>query len=206
MYRGITKVIRTLLAPKFKYSKLHKRVVVKHGLRRRAALMRGKKIDKELGDFFEKNIPCTLMESKAVSSFLKGHDYRFLHAQYHVTSTCLRIQTKIDLLMTKEEKTFLVEVKSGSASRYCKTKPMTFLYGTSFDDCLFHQHQLQCVFSKYMYMQNNPNVKVSTIEMLLIYTDAKGQIEAFSSSDFLFHNIPPGMIEMLQKKNTRKSV
>ena len=106
--------------------------------------------------------------------------------------------------MTKEEKTFLVEVKSGSASRYCKTKPMTFLYGTSFDDCLFHQHQLQCIFSKYMYMQNNPSVEACKIEMLLIYTDAEGKIDTFSSSDFIFKNIPPGMVEILQKNNNVK--
>ena len=200
---GITKVIRKLYVPNFKYSKLLNRVIVKGGMRRRAAILRGKLLDKELGDFFgPHHIPCKLKESNGISSWLINNGYTFLHSQFPVRCTHLKIQTKIDLIMCKNNKVVLVEVKSGSASRNCKSFPLTLIRGSNIDDCLLHQHQLQCIMSKHMYLQTKrPS---DDIDLILMYVDHKGDVDVISSHAFSIHCLSKGMLDILHEKNKKQ--
>jgi hypothetical protein len=133
-------------------------------------------LDKDLKAFCEKGTVPSSKEAKTVLHELNAQGYKILASQHHVCDKSLQLFTHIDLLLEhKDGKRVVAEVKTGCLYRRCSTPQGKFLYqpDSSLGDCPLHQHQMQALLGRHLYLCTHPEFKDSC-GVLLLYVDDHG--------------------------------
>lgn len=152
---GLTKLIKKVFVPDYKFKNLEKVAKNPGGLKKRAACRQGKLIDKQLTQTVSK-IPNTILckQTTLVLNKLKELNFTLTKSQVYVVNESLKLCTFIDLVALDEttQQEVIIEIKSGCHYRLCSTKNgfMKFQKEPT-TNCLQNQHQLQALFGKYLY-------------------------------------------------------
>ncbi len=191
--KGIHKTIKYIFAPTFDYDKIQDKPRNMGGLCFRAARQKGKQIDTELHRNTTKKCP----ETNALLLLLKNENYKIEATQVVVGDEKSRLATLVDMIVTKENKKFIVEIKYGCLYRYCGTAHGRIKHQQSYlSDCAFHQHQLQVLIGRWLYEQTFPNEK--DVGVLLIYINTDTSVEIFKE-DFFAVQMTPMAIQALKE-------
>jgi len=197
---GITNLIPKVFAPSWKFKKLKQIPRNTGGLKKRAAKIRGKRLDKELKNNVTKNI-CP--ETKNVRILLDSMELDIEATQ--VLAQRKDLKTFLDMIVIHREthKKFIVELKRGCKYRRCATSDGKLLHQTSnLTDCLLYQHQLQTLIGRWLAGHEYD------YGVLLIYVNEE-EIEMFQECDFVAELSELGKQSLLQyacKKQKRKKI
>jgi hypothetical protein len=132
--KGLTKVIKTVFFPGYKYGKL-RGPRLKGTLKFKSARRRGKTIDHQLGQCVGKQVktpPRVTSETKLLLDFIKARDYYIETSQQAVGFAPWRLSTSLDLVLrpisvggSNEDHRVVVEVKRGCLYRRCTVPTKT---------------------------------------------------------------------------------
>lgn len=187
---GITKLIRKLFAPQWRYRALR---VAKNpgGLKKAAAKRRGKRVDRELllcAQGAEPKRACP--ETRAVLKLFAAEGYRIVGAQHKVQLG--RLTTFLDLVVSDAEgRLFVVEIKRGCHYRNESNGLLRFHESTP--NSLLCQHQLQCAIGRWMYEQQH---SATGVGCLLIYVQ-DSDIDVYDEEEFEVHLGEPAKSALL---------
>ena len=182
--RGLSKVVRKVFAPNYKFSRLRGRPRAVSSLTFRAARRRGLCVDRALGRWADGSAVRTsrLVEVKTLLALFAARQYRPLSSQTLVSWPAARLGTKLDLVLldTTTNRTVVVEVKTGCHYRHCA---VATLIGTKdVSDCALHQHQLQAQMGAWMFCRGWQ--QAVTADAMLVYVDAQGRCDVYDQSQF----------------------
>lgn len=181
---GITKIIKKIFVPSFKFKNLQKVPKNVGGLKKRAACRRGKLIDTQLSQYLLiKNQNKFCQETNLIIEKLKELNLVLIKTQFYVTDDDLKLCTFIDLIAfdIKNQQEMIIEIKRGCHYRLCATQDGQMKFqnpGTT--DCLQNQHQLQALLGKMLYQKKFQEIKTSCC---LIYVDEK-ECQYIPEADF----------------------
>ena len=184
--RGVHKVISRHFFPSYKYSVLKKKTPNVGGLSYRNACRRGKLIDRQMSRYCSNSqkIPARAChETRHIINYFLSEQYTAVAAQFPVANAAYRLGTCIDVVVTdKAGNTILVEIKRGCQHRHLSTGGNMLNYkNNSISDALHHQHQLQIILGKQLFMKTLPQNK--NVSCLILYVDDIG-VTAFREDDF----------------------
>jgi hypothetical protein len=189
--RGVTTVIQKLFASSYRYGKLQQRHKCQRGLHRRRAVRRGHIVDKVLCRWVNgQHLRCRVVEPKALINQFELLRWKPVASQLVVAWSNARIATKIDLVLYDEnqQKLLIVEIKSGCHYRRCSTKNGTLNFiRPVVSDAPIHQHQLQALLGKELFLQTYPQWRDRLIESVLVYVSATSDVELITEEEFEVH-------------------
>jgi hypothetical protein len=179
--KGLTKVIKTVFFPDYKYDKL--RGPREHGtLKFKSARSRGKTIDRQLskcvGHQLTKLQPRATNETKLILDFIKSKGYYIETAQQPVGFAPWRLATSLDLVLrplnpdeTNEDHRVVVEVKRGCLYRRCSVPGvMSQRLEPNVAVSPLHMHQLQAVIGTELLRRTDPSLPVQS---MLLYVETE---------------------------------
>ena len=184
--RGVTKVIRSVFAPTYRFKPLP-RAQCSGGLRLRAAKRRGHAIDAALARWVA--VPTTyksaLHEPAALIRLFRASGWVPVAAQLVVAWPAARLATRIDLVLYDPSRAVLlvVEIKSGCEHRRIAHGTLKHLR-PALSNAPLYQHQLQALLGKELLIHTYPKWTPSSVEAVLVYVTATGQVELIREADF----------------------
>jgi hypothetical protein len=187
---GITKLIRKVFAPTWRYKALKNKPRNVGGLKKRAACRRGKRIDRELaGNVRGKALP----ETQRIQNWLHANDYKILNTQ--VLAKKHGLLTYLDLLVSDPQgRRIIIEVKRGCKYKACSNGSLLYQREPGLPNCLFFQHQLQVLISRWLFDE--------TAHVALIYVDDES-LEVYYEDDFCAALTPAGKAALVSAGGQR---
>jgi hypothetical protein len=187
--RGVTKVIKNVFVPGYKYQNIRGRHKCTRGLVKRKSLRRGHLVDTVLQEWANgKPLRCRIKEPKAVVSYFNQCGWVPISSQLVVAWPEARIATKLDLVLHDPilDKVIVVEIKTGCHYRRCSTSTGTIKHmgPTAISDAPLHQHQLQALIGKQLLLKTYALDQIQSVEALLLYVSVDGEVEVFREPDF----------------------
>ena len=127
-----------------------------------------------------------LKEVDAIIDFCDANGYVPVSSQQHVQDSSLRLKTACDLVVQKDNRLTMIEVKTNCLSKKCEPKKIQYMKHMSpqVSDCIFHQHQLQAVLSRYL-LARTYNIQETDIDMCLLYVETHtGNVDVYFEHAF----------------------
>jgi hypothetical protein len=188
--RGVTKVIKKIFAPSYRYTKLRRSGTTPRatGLPFRKARRRGKLVDTTL-DKWVKGLKtrCRILEPLALIKLFESRHWSPVASQLVVAWREGRIATMIDLVLHDDltDRILLVEIKSGCEYRNQSTGSRLKNMGScTVTDAPLHQHQLQILLGKDLFHRTYPKC-TKPVDSILIYVAKDGTLEVLEEkTDF----------------------
>lgn len=205
---GVTKIIKKVFVPHFKFRNLLKKPQNVGGLKKRAACKLGKLVDEQLFQISKGKLQedQQIPETTALLQHLTNLDLSIFQSQVYVSCPKLHLCAYIDLILKNNttQELIVAEIKTGCHYRLCCTKDGFIKYQEKdITDCMLHQHQLQALLGKTLFESQSK----TPISSCLIYVN-KTEIIQFNEKDFAVTLTPEAFesIQMLiSKKRKRKS-
>ena len=191
--RGLTKVIKKHFVPSFKYKNMVGRDILlnKSTLSYAKARTRGKQVDAALTQYCTTGKQASdLPEVHAIVRTLTNRNLELIATQYAVAWPQARLGTQLDLVAKHKEtgRIVVIEIKTGCHYRRCSTKQGTIIHlgcpEKRVTDAPLHQHQLQVQLGRFL-LGKTLNRPEKDFDLLLIYADMNGAVEAFSQKDII---------------------
>jgi hypothetical protein len=186
--RGVTTVIKNVFATAYTYNKLRMRHVCPKGLRKRRAVRRGHIIDNTIDRWVNGlSLKCRVKEPRMLIQLFESLAWKPIASQLVVAYPEARIATKIDIVLydTRRDTLLIVEVKSGCHYRRCTTKDGTLQHIRPIvNDSPLHQHQLQSLIGKLLFLKTYPHWSALSVESVVVYVSTSGDTELLMESDF----------------------
>jgi hypothetical protein len=184
--RGVTKVVKNVFAPDFRFSKL-RRGKWSPGLPKKQAIRRGHAIDRVLHQWVY-GLPFNrsrLKEPKLVIQTFNALGWVPVHSQLAVAWPEARLATKIDLVLmdTSRNKLIVVEMKSGCGYRRVSHGMLRHIV-PKVSNAPIHQHQLQVLMGKELLARNYERWSRADIECVLFYITADCEVELIREDEF----------------------
>lgn len=184
--RGVTKVVKSVFAPDYRFTKL-KRGQCATGLPKRQAKRRGHAIDRVLEQWAH-GLPThrsRLKEPKTLIQTFESHGWHPVSSQLTVAWPDARIGTRIDLVLYDSErhKIVAVEVKSGCGYRRKSHGMLRHLF-PRVSNAPLHQHQLQILLGKELLARTYPAWARADIECVLVYISPDCEVELLREESF----------------------
>jgi hypothetical protein len=151
---GVTKLIKKIFVPHFKFKNLRKMPRNIGGYTKRKARQQGKRVDKELSEFLAHGTnPRFCAETKHVIEKLAEKNLRLVNTQVYISNSDLNMCVYIDLIAVDQSGTFvIIEIKRGFQYRLCSTKNgFLKFHSPGVTDCFQNQHQLQSLLGKILF-------------------------------------------------------
>tara|TARA_B110000046_G_C12995362_1_gene399796 strand:+ start:751 stop:1431 length:681 start_codon:yes stop_codon:yes gene_type:complete len=184
--RGVTRIIRRLFVPDYRFGKL-KRLRPSSGLPKRQAKRRGHGIDRALMQWSAGQSigRCRIQEPRALITAFTDHGWVPAGAQVVVAWPAARIATRLDLVLydSARHKVIVVEIKSGclyrreSHARMRHVRPVV-------SNAPLHQHQLQTVLGRELFLRTYTHWDPGDVECLLVYVTPDCTVEMIHGRDF----------------------
>jgi hypothetical protein len=184
--RGVTKVIKRIFAPDFKYTKL-KRGHCSVGLPKKRAQRRGHAIDRVIHQW-----ACGLSikrsrvkEPIALINTFVSHGWTPVISQLVVAWPEARLATKIDLVLydTLRNKIIVVEIKSGCGYRR-KSHGMLRHIIPRVSNAPIHQDELQVLLGRELFARTYTKWSRDDIECVLVYVSPECEVELLQENMF----------------------
>lgn len=174
--RGVTKVIGRYFFPTYVYRHLTNKPPNSGGLSYQQSRIRGNVIDRQLGQcclsspgsYNTKFLP--EVDVFLVECATRGLD--LVQTQLVVGSSHWRLATKVDVVLRVRATgaIILVEIKYGCQYRRCATKTGFMRHHRPrINDCKLHQHQLQALLHRTLFLCTFPAQNPSTTHCALVY-------------------------------------
>lgn len=199
---GVTKIIKRVFVPGFKFKELQRMPRNVGGLKKRAARKRGQKVDDELGQFAKGQIKTFCQETQLIVQKLTEMNIELKSSQVYVSNDDMCAFIDLVGFDTVNKRDVVLEIKRGFNYRECCTKNglMKFQQSSDVTDCLRNQHEMQALLGHYLY--NQPDATCG-----LVYVDEKS-CEFIAKQDFRT-SITPEALEAIhqfakKKQNKRK--
>ena len=184
--RGVTKVVKKVFAPGFRFKKL-KRGQYVPGLPKRQAIRRGHAIDRVLHQWASGLSigRSRIREPKTVIQTFEALGWVPVQSQLTVAWPEARIATKIDLVLYDPEnnKVIVVEMKSGCGYRRNSHGTLRHIV-PKVSNAPLHSHQLQAAIGKELLARTYSEWARGDIECVLVYVSPDCEVEMIRESDF----------------------
>lgn len=186
--RGVTTVIKKLFASSYTYQKLTMKHMCSRGLRQKQAKRRGQLIDTVVGKWVNGHrIKCRTQEPTALIHYFERNHWKPVSSQLVVAYPTARLATKIDVVLydTVHDTLLIVEVKSGYHYRKCSTLNGTLKFVRPIvSNCPLHQHQLQALLGKWLFLETYPQWTNRKVEAVVVYVSSDGECEVYMERYF----------------------
>lgn len=186
--RGVTTVIKKIFASSYTYKKLRMKHVCAKGLKKNHAKRRGMLVDSIIEKWVSgQTIKCRIYEPRMLIRKFESMSWIPVASQLVVAYETARLATKIDLILYDELENILriIEVKTGYHYRRCSTKNGTLMHiRPVVDNSPLHQHQLQALIGKWLFLKTYPQWENKSVESVVVYVSTEGQIEMITEQDF----------------------